>query len=92
MTLPNSKLGSHGVRIVAGCCLIDFFTGELPSTPGTLTRNLRELSIPAEIQSALQGKEKLASAHCLRPVKYLKFPFCTVRDFLPNEGPDISNY
>jgi len=28
MALPNSKLGSHGVRIVAGCCLVDFLTGD----------------------------------------------------------------
>ena len=27
MTLPNSKLGSHGVRIVAGCFSDDFFNG-----------------------------------------------------------------
>ena len=27
MALPNSKLGSHGVRIVASCCSIDFFYG-----------------------------------------------------------------
>ena len=46
MAVLSSKLGSHGVRIVADCCLIDFLTGELPSTPGTLTRNLRKLSIP----------------------------------------------
>jgi hypothetical protein len=46
MAVLSSKLGSHGVRIVADCCLIDFLAGELPSTPGTLTRDLRKLSIP----------------------------------------------
>ena len=46
MAVLSSKLGSHGVRIVADCFLIDFLAGELPSTPGTLTRNLRKLSIP----------------------------------------------
>ena len=46
MAVRSSKLGSHGVRIVADCCLIDFLAGELPSTPDTLTRDLRKLSIP----------------------------------------------
>ena len=46
MAVRSSKLGSHGVRIVASCFLIDFLAGELPSTPGTLTRDLRKLSIP----------------------------------------------
>ena len=46
MAVLSSKLGSHGVRIVADCCLIDFLAGELPSTPDTLTRDLRKLSIP----------------------------------------------
>ena len=46
MAVRSSKLGSHGVRIVADCFLIDFLAGELPSTPDTLTRDLRKLSIP----------------------------------------------
>ena len=46
MAVLSSKLGSHGVRIVADCFLIDFLAGELPSTPDTLTRDLRKLSIP----------------------------------------------
>ena len=46
MAMRSSKLGSHGVRIVADCFLIDFLAGELPSTPDTLTRDLRKLSIP----------------------------------------------
>ena len=40
------RLGSHGVAILASCCSMDFLAGELPSPPGTLTRDLHELSIP----------------------------------------------
>ena len=46
MAVRSSKLGSHGVGILASCCLVDFLTGELPPTPGTLTRDMHKLSIP----------------------------------------------
>jgi hypothetical protein len=46
MAVRSSKLGSHGVAILASCCSVDFLMGELPPTPSTLTRDLRKLSIP----------------------------------------------
>jgi hypothetical protein len=46
MAVLSSKLGSHGVAILASCCSVDFLIGELPPTPSTLTRDLRKLSIP----------------------------------------------
>ena len=70
MALPNSKLGSHGVRIVASCCSIDFFTGELPSTPGTLTRDLRKLSIPVSPGFWFLSKERFSAWLTSGPRRY----------------------
>ena len=65
MAVLSSELGSHGVRIVASCCLIDFLAGELPSTPGTLTRDLRKLSIPVipKLERASSASEEAGSKY-----------------------------